>query len=214
MRNVYDDDGEIREARRWWLRSPSSYEPSSYDMGPPTSPKLKSAQFTTGEGNRPLWQGFVVEEGTTLNGDRWFYVMFTAIGVPYSVRRQEAAEAVFVEVEAARGAPVFQERGKTRARVQFLVSRNNSDKPEKKDVEGQWPTSMHRYGPYVVSDIKGTNKWEIVQIAIDKALRKWLRTPVMEEHLDMPDADLIFNLDWVSEVAFPDMDRSFKGVEP
>jgi hypothetical protein len=215
MRNIYNDSDAyntdadaVRESPRWWLRERSSYEKSDN----PTSPKLISAHHTTTDGREPLWTGQVVEEGTTHNGDRWFFVQFSGFGVPYSSKRRESVEAAFITVETARGAAVFSEKGKARAHVQFLILRNNADKMEKVDVVGEWPIGAHRYGPYTADILQAHNKWEIVQLAIDKTLRKWLRTPLLEEFLELPDADLIYNLDWMSEIAFPDMDRGFKGV--
>lgn len=218
MRNIYNDADayntdadDIREPRRWWLRERASYEKSDN----PTSPKLISAQHSTTAGNNPLWEGQVIEEGSTHNGDRWFFVQFSGFGVPYSQKRTESVEAAFITVEAARGAPVFHERGKTRAQVQFLVVRNayiNTRLGYAQDPQRSF--SAYRYGPYTADILQAHNKWEIVQLAIDKTLRKWLRTPLREEFLDLPDLDLIYNLDWVSEVAFPDMDRGFKGIEP
>ena len=202
MRNVYDDEDEVREARPWWLRGRSSYDTA------PTSPKLHS---NSGTDNQWLWQGQVVEEGSTHNGDRWFYVMFQGFGVPYSEKRTESVEAAFIMVEASRGRSVFDEGGKARAQVQFLALRNNADKEQ---VANAWPVGAYRYGTYFADNIQATNKWEIVQIAIDKTIRKWLRTPISDEFLVLPDVDLIYNLDWLSEVAFPEMDRGFKGIEP
>jgi len=218
MRNVYDDEDEVREARPWWLRGRSSYDTA------PTSPKLRSSQRLmvpngvvrgVDTDNEWLWQGQVVEEGSTYNGDRWFYVMFQGFGVPYSEKRTESVEAAFIMVEASRGRSVFDEGGKARAQVQFLVLRNaiaNERLGFQQDPQVSF--SAHRYGPYAADNIQATNKWEIVQIAIDKTIRKWLRTPISDEFLVLPDVDLIYNLDWLSEVAFPEMDRGFKGIEP
>jgi hypothetical protein len=195
---LYEDDEQHAELhaepRRWWLQTHGGERKA-------TSPLLHSARLKRNKyGEFPLWEGRVIEAGTTPSQDPWMLFAFEGMGSPYSQRRREEVVAVFIELH----------RFSTEVRVQLAVVRFQ----ERASVDDAYV--VFRYGPFMFNAAVNVNKWARVVQIVDKVLPLYMKSPLAVEHsIGLPHGTFEKDtLRWLHENRFfEEMERGLHGAD-